>query len=145
MAKAKSKEPSAHSRAARRAASPSLDLDKSLKSLPRPSSPTRRDEDLTNQDKILRKVLDITHRTINNGITKKRDLQGKRGNRTKQQKRRVEMGKERAGLFAEILEKKTNESMKKAKVVKERRTDWDHLNAKIQKNLFEPLATATEA
>jgi len=144
MAKAKSKPPSLHSRAARRASSPSLNLDKSIKSLPRPTSPTRRDEDLSNQDKIFRKVLDVTHRTINNGITKKRDVQGKRGNRTKLQKKRVEKGKVRAEGFTEILEKKTTVSVKKAKVIKERGSDWETVNSQVVNNPFAALAATAE-
>ncbi|KAK6508218.1 hypothetical protein TWF506_010317 [Arthrobotrys conoides] len=132
MAKAR-KAPSVHSRAARRAVSPSLNLDKSITTAPRPSSPTRTSLTVPAADKITRKVLDVIHRTLSSGVQKSsnpnRNL--KRGQKSKTQKKRREVGKEKAAAFAEILEVKQEESRKKSKVIKERSGDWENVNSKI--------------
>src|SRR5205823_5681790 len=102
--------PSLHSRAAKRATSPSINLDKSITTLPRPSSPSTSrnrgaaEDTLSHRDNIERKVLDIAHRTTStNGVTKSRKVQKRGTARTRQQKRRAEAGKEKAEAAAEIL------------------------------------------
>ncbi|KAK6526819.1 hypothetical protein TWF281_010017 [Arthrobotrys megalospora] len=132
MAKAR-KVPSVHSRAARRAASPSLNLDKSITTAPRPSSPTRTSLTTPTAEKITRKVLDVIHRTLSSGVQKSSNPNKnlKRGQKSKTQKKRREMGKEKAAAFAEILEVKQEESKKKERVIKERSGDWENVNSKI--------------
>ncbi|KAJ6261985.1 hypothetical protein Dda_2786 [Drechslerella dactyloides] len=138
MAKTK-KAPSLHSRAARRATSPSLNLDKSLTSAPRPSSPTRTTLTTPTSETITRKVLDTIHRTLaasSAGVQKHSQTTStstahKRGQRSKVQKRRRETGKERAAAVAEMLVHKELESRKKVSVIRERRGEWDTVNARI--------------
>ncbi|KAF3930743.1 hypothetical protein ABW19_dt0210307 [Dactylella cylindrospora] len=132
MAKAK-KAPSLHSRAARRASSPSLNLDKSITTAPRPSSPTRTSLTDPASEKITRKVLDVIHRTLSSGITKSTNPNRiqKRGQKSKMQKKRKEMGKERAAAVAEVLERKGEDSRKRERVIKDRRGDWEVVNAKV--------------
>ena len=82
---------------------------------------------MTTRDRIDRKVLDITHRTVAaNGITKpsQRKGQPKRGQRTTKQKAKKEIGRERGEAKAEILEKKIVGSLEKVKVVKDRRVSF---------------------
>ncbi|KAK6348905.1 hypothetical protein TWF730_009668 [Orbilia blumenaviensis] len=132
MAKAR-KAPSVHSRAARRAVSPSLNLDKSITTAPRPSSPTRTSLTTPTADKITRKVLDVIHRTLASGVQKSSNPNKnlKRGQKSKSQKKRKEMGKEKAAAIAEVLGVKQEESRKKERVIKERSGDWDNVNSKI--------------
>ncbi|RVD86552.1 uncharacterized protein DFL_004821 [Arthrobotrys flagrans] len=132
MAKAR-KAPSVHSRAARRAVSPSLNLDKSITTAPRPSSPTGTSLTTPTAEKITRKVLDVIHRTLSSGVQKSSNSNKnlKRGQKSKTQKKRREVGKEKAAAFAEILEVKQEESRKKGKVIKERSGDWENVNSKI--------------
>ncbi|KAK6512112.1 hypothetical protein TWF481_001007 [Arthrobotrys musiformis] len=131
MAKSR-KAPSVHSRAARRAVSPSLNLDKSITKAPRPSSPTRTSLTTPTAEKITRKVLDVIHRTLSSGVQKSSTKQTlKRGQKSKTQKKRKEVGKEKAAAVAEILEVKQEESRKKSKVIKERSGDWENVNSKI--------------
>ncbi|KAF3904139.1 hypothetical protein AA313_de0204130 [Arthrobotrys entomopaga] len=133
MAKVK-KAPSLHSRAARRAASPSLNLDKSITTAPRPSSPTRTSLTTPTSEKITRKVLDVIHRTLASGVSKpgsSNKSQLKRGQKSKTQKKRREVGKEKAAAFAEVLGRKEEESKKKGRVIKDRRGDWEVVNSRI--------------
>ncbi|KAF3918039.1 hypothetical protein ABW21_db0204469 [Orbilia brochopaga] len=139
MAKVK-KAPSVHSRAARRAASPSLNLDKSVTTAPRPSSPTRTSLTTPTSETITRKVLDAVHRTLaasSAGVKKHSSTTSattstyKRGQKSKVQKRRRETGKERAAAVAEMMARKETESLKKVKVIRERRGDWGAVNARI--------------
>ncbi|KAK6350196.1 hypothetical protein TWF696_006435 [Orbilia brochopaga] len=139
MAKVK-KALSVHSRAARRATSPSLNLDKSVTTAPRPSSPTRTSLTTPTSETITRKVLDAVHRTLaasSAGVQKHTSKSTaattayKRGQKSKVQKRRREFGKERAAAVAEMLVQKETESRKKGKVIRERRGEWDTVNARI--------------
>ncbi|KAF3903504.1 hypothetical protein ABW20_dc0110194 [Dactylellina cionopaga] len=122
-----------HSRAARRAASPSLNLDKSITKAPRPSSPTRTSLTTPTAEKITRKVLDVIHRTLASGVQKSSNPNKhlKRGQKSKVQKKRREIGKEKAAVLAEVLERKEEDSKKRGKVIKERSGDWQVVNTKI--------------
>ncbi|ODH38311.1 hypothetical protein ACO22_02412 [Paracoccidioides brasiliensis] len=100
---------SIHSRAAKRAASPT---DKSLlTSLPRPD-PTAT---------VKPHVLAAKH---NAGITKK----SKSKQLTRAQRRRQEKGLERAELVIDRTEKKVAKRMGKAKIIKARRATWEVMN-----------------
>lgn len=92
---------SLHSRAAKRASSPSLNLDKSITSLPTPS---------TKRPSIL---------AVSNGagITKRK---GKGKRLTRHQRLRHEKGTERAETVLDKREKKVERSVGKEKVMKER-------------------------
>ncbi|KAJ9298465.1 hypothetical protein DTO271G3_3432 [Paecilomyces variotii] len=101
--------PSAHSRAARRAGSPSVDVEKSLTSLPRPDTPQ------------------IPAAHVSSGITKKKS---KSKPKSRAQRLRQEKGLERAEIIMDQLEKKVTKSIEKSKVINRRRADWDELNRK---------------
>ncbi|OJD13459.1 hypothetical protein AJ78_06093 [Emergomyces pasteurianus Ep9510] len=109
--KANTASKSIHSRAAKRAVSPT---DTSLfKSLPRlDPTPT-----------VKPHVLSAQH---NAGITKK----SKSKQMSRAQRRRQEKGLERAELVMDKTEKKIAKSVGRAKVVKDRRSTWDEMNQK---------------
>ncbi|KAI2789982.1 hypothetical protein POX_d05483 [Penicillium oxalicum] len=111
---AKSKQKVNNSRAARRGASPSVDLDKSLASLPRVESST-----------VQRTSLLIDR--SNSGIQKK-----KKDNKrmTKAQRQRQMKGMERAEAVMDQLETKKAKSLNRAKTIHERRADWADMNKK---------------
>ncbi|KAJ5356597.1 Ribosome biogenesis protein Alb1 [Penicillium concentricum] len=111
---AKSKSQSQRSRAARRAASPSLDLDKSVTSLPRAESPT------TTRPSVL-----ADRATA--GIQKKQNKNEKisRAQRLRQQK-----GMDRAEAVMDQLEIKKAKSLARGKTVNSRRADWEDTNRK---------------
>ncbi|RDW63172.1 Alb1 domain-containing protein [Aspergillus mulundensis] len=122
MAKARTQ--SKHSRAARRAASPSLDLDKSLANLPRPEdTPKPRESILADR--------------ANAGVTKK---QSKAKPKSRAQRLRQQKGLERAEAVMDQHEIKLTKSNNRAKAVKNRRADWSDLNGKAAK--FAALAEA---
>ncbi|KAL4998669.1 Alb1-domain-containing protein [Aspergillus recurvatus] len=121
---AKARPPSKHSRAARRAASPSLDLDKSLTNLPRAeNTPLQRESILADR--------------ANAGVSKK---QSKPKARSRSQRLRQQKGIERAEAVMDRHEIKVAKSSQRAKAVKNRRADWSDLNGKASK--FEVLAEA---
>ncbi|CAI7614211.1 unnamed protein product [Penicillium palitans] len=111
---AKSKNQSQRSRAARRAASPSLDLDKSVTSLPRAESPT------TTRPSVLAD-------RATSGIQKKQKKNDKvsRAQRLRQQK-----GMDRAEAVMDQLEIKKAKSLARGKTVNSRRADWEDTNRK---------------
>ncbi|KAJ5695855.1 hypothetical protein N7536_006267 [Penicillium majusculum] len=111
---AKSKSQSQHSRAARRAESPSLDLDKSVTSLPRAESPT------TTRPSVLAD-------RATSGIQKKQKKNDKvsRAQRLRQQK-----GMDRAEAVMDQLEIKKAKSLARGKTVNSRRADWEDTNRK---------------
>ncbi|OJJ51090.1 hypothetical protein ASPZODRAFT_148450 [Penicilliopsis zonata CBS 506.65] len=115
MAKAKVK--SIHSRAARRAASPSLDLDKSLTSLPRA------------EGKVVEAPAVLTERA-KAGVSKK---QLKPRNLSRAQKLRQQKSMDRAEAVMDQLETKVTKSVKREKTVKARRGDWEDTNRKASK------------
>ncbi|KAE8387848.1 ribosome biogenesis protein Alb1, partial [Aspergillus alliaceus] len=101
---AKARVQSKHSRAARRAASPSLDVDKSLTSLPR-----------AQQTEIQRET--ILSDRANAGVIKK---QSKPKAMTRAQRLRQQKGIERAENILGQLDKKVEKSVGRAKIVKSR-------------------------
>ncbi|KAK2754494.1 hypothetical protein FQN54_006895 [Arachnomyces sp. PD_36] len=107
---------SKHSRASRRAVSPSVDIDKSLTSLPRPDSPN------PNADSS---VLSTQHGA---GISKKKP---KSKRLTRAQRLRQEKGLERAEIVMDKTEKKVSVSTMRGKKVNARKAAWDELNIKI--------------
>ncbi|KAF7586035.1 hypothetical protein BBP40_009652 [Aspergillus hancockii] len=114
---------SKHSRAARRAASPSLDVDKSLTSLPRAQETTlQRDSVLSDR--------------ANAGVSKK---QSKPKAMSRVQRARQQKGIERAEMVLDQLEKKVEKSVKREKNVKARRGDWEDLNCKSTVTMFQNL------
>ncbi|OJJ61803.1 hypothetical protein ASPSYDRAFT_75810 [Aspergillus sydowii CBS 593.65] len=121
---AKARTVSKHSRAARRAASPSLDLDKSLTSLPRAeNTPMQRESILADR--------------ANAGVSKK---QSKAKAKSRAQRLRQQKGMDRAEAIMDQLEIKVAKSENRAKTVKSRRAEWSDLNGKATK--FEALAEA---
>ncbi|KAK3077604.1 hypothetical protein LTS18_009793, partial [Coniosporium uncinatum] len=109
---AKTKQKSLHSRAARREASPSLNLDKSLKNIPPPSNASS---------------IPNLHAVHSGAITKPR----KNKPLSRQKRIRQQKGIERADIVNDQLEKKVEKSLKRLKVVKERAKDWSDLNKKV--------------
>jgi len=100
-----------HSRAARRAASPSIDLDKKLKQTTRDStSPSRPSQAKPHAQYA--------------GITKK----NKKGNMTRAQRLRHEKGLERAAAVLDKREVKVGKSLGKETVIKERSKQWEDVN-----------------
>lgn len=93
-----------NSRAARRAASPSLDVDKSLTSLPRAESPTVRRPSILSDRR-------------NSGIQKKQ----KQKKLSRAQRLRQQKGMDRAEAVLDQLEIKKAKSISRAKTVKDRR------------------------
>jgi len=93
-----------NSRAARRAASPSLDVDKSLTTLPRAESPTTQRHSILSDRR-------------NSGIQKKQ----KQKKLTRAQRLRQQKGMDRAEVVLDRLEIKKAKSASRQKTVKERR------------------------
>ncbi|KAJ0418397.1 Alb1-domain-containing protein [Aspergillus carlsbadensis] len=121
---AKSKPQSKHSRAARRAASPSVDLDKSLASLPRAEKTELHRESILSE-------------RASAGVSKK---QSKTKAKSKAQRLRQQKGIERAEAIIDQREIKLAKSNSRARAVKNRRADWSDLNEKAAK--FDLLAAA---
>src|ERR1700760_558655 len=97
--------PSIHSRAARRAVSPTIQTPRHLRDLsPTPRQPTK---------------------FSTGGITKRR----KKVQLSHSQKQRAQKALERAGVMADRLEKKVSRSEGKGKIVKDRRSDWTEFNS----------------
>ncbi|KAI9837230.1 MAG: hypothetical protein M1819_000304 [Sarea resinae] len=112
--KKNSQSTSIHSRAAKRATSPSLNLDKSLTSIkPPPETPNHRPA-----------VLAAQH-----GSGVKKSKKGK--SMSRQQRRRQEKGMERAEIVMDKTEKKVHKSLGRGKTVKDRRAAWEELNGKL--------------
>ncbi|MCJ1480127.1 hypothetical protein MMC06_000281 [Schaereria dolodes] len=108
--KKNAKSTSLHSRAAKRASSPSIDLDKSLTSIKTPNE----------------SVLSVHHGA---GITKKK---GKVRPLSRQKRRRLERGVVRAEAVLDKTERKVERIKVKEKAVKERSSAWDELNSNFQ-------------
>ena len=107
---------SVHSRAAKRASSPGIDLDKSLKDVKPPETKTQRPS-----------VLAI-HQGA--GISKK-SKNGRKAVLSAKAKRRQEKGMDRAEAVMDKKEKKVEKSKGKARTVQERAKAWDELNKKM--------------
>jgi hypothetical protein len=109
---AKKREPSKHSRAARRATSPGIDLDKSLKDL----KPVR-------QSAAPRPSVLAAHQSA--GIHKK----ARRGrHQSAKARRRHEKGIEMAEAVTERTGQKIKRSFGRERVVKDRSKEWDKVN-----------------
>ncbi|KAJ5558807.1 hypothetical protein N7535_009312 [Penicillium sp. DV-2018c] len=111
---AKSRNQNQRSRAARRAASPSLDLDKSVTSLPRAESPTAQRPSI------------IAERA-NAGVQKK---QKKNDKLRRAQRLRQQQAMDRAEAVLDQLEIKKAKSLARGKTVNARRADWEDTNRK---------------
>jgi len=118
--KVKKRAISMHSRAARRAGSPSLDVDKSLLALDRP------EQDHTPKTP---KVLGVH----DSGIKKKRGKQ-----MTRQQRLRQQKGMERADAVQHKMEKKVEDSVVRSKKIKDRAAAWEELNEKATAEVTKP-------
>ncbi|KAF4553770.1 Hypothetical protein D9617_6g095030 [Elsinoe fawcettii] len=105
----KNRDVSIHSRAARRAASPSIDVDKSILD----AKPERESND--------------GHASIYGGVLKRQ----KKKPLSRQQRLRQEKGLEKAAQNLDKLSKKVADSHFREKKVKTRNTAWDDLNDKI--------------
>ncbi|PMD59268.1 uncharacterized protein K444DRAFT_481814, partial [Hyaloscypha bicolor E] len=107
---------SVHSRAAKRASSPGIDLDKSLKDVKPPETKTQRPS-----------VLAI-HQGA--GISKK-SKNGRKAVLSAKAKKRQEKGMDRAEAVMDKKEKKVEKSKGKARTVQERAKAWDELNKRM--------------
>ncbi|KAI1444593.1 Alb1-domain-containing protein [Annulohypoxylon stygium] len=111
----KKKGPSIHSRAARRATSPGIDTDKSLKNVqPPPESVDYRPS-----------ILSI-HQGA--GVTKKTK---KSRNMSSKARRRYEKGQDRAAAIMDRTEQKITKSKGQARTIQTRRKTWDEVNNQI--------------
>lgn len=119
------------SRAAKRASSPGIDLDKSLKDLKPP-------QDVKKQ----RPSVLAIHQGA--GVTKKKN--GRKSVLSAKAKRRQEKGMDRAEAVMDKTEIKVQKSKGRARTVQERAKDWNELNKKIlaQKAKEEALALEKE-
>ncbi|MCJ1401009.1 hypothetical protein MMC11_004221 [Xylographa trunciseda] len=120
--KKNNKSQSVHSRAAKRASSPSINLDKSLKDVKPPSTGSASHPS----------VLSVHHGA---GITKRK---GKGKSLSRQQRLRQEKGIERAEAVLDKKEKKVERNAIKGKAVKERSSAWDELNGKVHDKKAKP-------
>ncbi|KAI9816874.1 MAG: hypothetical protein M1827_001519 [Pycnora praestabilis] len=113
--KSNAKSKSVHSRAAKRASSPSVNLDKSLTSTkPPPESANQRPS-----------VLAVHYGA---GITKKSK---KDRPMSRQKRKRQEKGLEKAEAVMDKTEKKVQRSVGRQRVIKDRSAAWNDLNGKI--------------
>ena len=108
---------SVHSRAAKRASSPSIDTDKSLKNIDPPI-----------KSKNLRPSVLAVHQGA--GVSKK-SKNGRKSVLSAKAKRRQEKGLDRAEAVIDKKEKKIEKSKGKARNVQERSKAWDELNKKM--------------
>ncbi|KAI1092337.1 Alb1-domain-containing protein [Rostrohypoxylon terebratum] len=111
----KKKGPSIHSRAARRATSPGIDTDKSLKNVQPPS------ESVDYRPSIL-----SIHQGA--GVTKKTK---KSRNMSSKARRRYEKGQDRAAAIMDRTEQKITKSKGQARTIQTRRKTWDEVNNQI--------------
>jgi hypothetical protein len=110
--------PSKHSRAARRASSPGIDLDKSLKDVKPPTSNT-----LNHRPSVLG-----IH--TNAGVHKKKKT-GRKAVLSTKAKKRHEKAQDKAVDMMERLGQKVEKSKGRGKAIKERRKGWEEVNDKI--------------
>ncbi|KAI1464616.1 Alb1-domain-containing protein [Daldinia caldariorum] len=118
----KRKAPSIHSRVARRATSPSIDTDKSLKNIQPPA------ESVDYRPSVL-----AIHQGA--GVSKK----AKKGrNMSSKARRRHEKEQDRAANIMERTEKKIAKSKGQARAIQSRSKAWDEINNQIPTNKSEP-------
>jgi hypothetical protein len=108
---------SVHSRAAKRASSPSIDTDKSLKDVKPPT------ETKSHRPSIL-----AVHQGA--GVSKK-SKNGRKSVLSAKARRRQERGLDRAEAVMDKKEKKVEKSKGRAKTVQERSKTWDELNKRM--------------
>ncbi|KAL7915434.1 Alb1 domain-containing protein [Trichoderma velutinum] len=133
MAPTQKRAPSKRSRAARRATSPSIDTDKSLKDVSLPS---------TNADSSSAARPSVLAARHSAGVTKK----SRRGRQLSAKgRRRQEKGLEMAEAFIERTSKKLEKSLGKAKVVQSRSKKWDAINKDAQETKANAFAVLSQA
>ncbi|KAJ9139409.1 hypothetical protein NKR23_g7940 [Pleurostoma richardsiae] len=110
--------PSVHSRAARRATSPGIDTDKSLKNVRPPT------ESLNARPAVL-----AAHAGA--GVTKKKS--GRKAELSARARRRQEKGLDRAAAVVERTAVKVQKSKGKSRAVQGRRKAWEEINGSIPK------------
>ncbi|KIN04270.1 hypothetical protein OIDMADRAFT_159630 [Oidiodendron maius Zn] len=113
----KRKGASVHSRAAKRASSPSIDTDKSLKNIKPPT------ESKTHRPSVL-----AVHQGA--GVSKK-SKHSRKSVLSAKAKRRQERGMDRAEAVMDKIEKKVEKSKGKARKVQERAKAWEELNKSV--------------
>ena len=106
-----------HSRAAKRASSPGIDLDKSLKDIKPPAKP-----------KSQRPSILAVHQGA--GVTKK-SKNGRKTVLSARAKRRQEKGLDRAEAVMDKKEKRVEKSKDRARTVQDRAKAWEDLNKKM--------------
>ena len=106
-----------HSRAAKRASSPSIDTDKSLKNVKPPT------EAKSHRPSVL-----AVHQSA--GVSKK-SKHGRKSVLSAKAKRRQERGMGRAEAVMDKIEKKVENSRRNARKVQERAKAWDTLNKSV--------------
>ena len=109
--------PSVHSRAAKRASSPSIDTDKSLKDVKPPT-----------ESKDSRPSILAVHQSA--GVSKKAKS-GRKSALSAKAKKRQEKGMDRAEAVMDKKEVKIEKSKGKARTVQNRAKGWEELNKKI--------------
>lgn len=109
--------PSLHSRAARRATSPSIDTDKSLKNLRPPT------ESINHRPAVL-----AAHHSA--GVTKK-SKRGRKAVMSSKARRRHEKDLDRAEAIMDRTAKKIQKSKGQARAIQVRRKTWDEINSEI--------------
>ncbi|KAK2629351.1 hypothetical protein QTJ16_000171 [Diplocarpon rosae] len=119
-----------HSRAAKRASSPGIDLDKSLKHLKPPQASK------TKQPSIL-----AIHQGA--GISK-RSKNGRKAVLSAKAKKRHEKGMDRAEAVIDKKEIKIEKSKGRARIVQDRAKNWEELNKKMLEQKAREEATALE-
>ncbi|KAH8668272.1 Alb1-domain-containing protein [Tricladium varicosporioides] len=115
--KAKKASISIHSRAAKRASSPSIDTDKSLK-----------DVKLPTDSKATRPSVLAVHQGA--GVSKK-SKNGRKSILSAKARRRQEKGADRAEAFMDKKETKVEKSKARGRTVQERSKAWEELNKKM--------------
>jgi hypothetical protein len=111
--------PSLHSRAARRAASPSIDVDKSVKSVRPPQ------ESINERPAVL-----AAHR--GGGVAKKTRKQGRKSVLSTKMRRRQEKSMERAEAVSERTAVRIAKSKGQARSLHTRRKPWEEVNTQFQ-------------
>lgn len=108
--------PSIHSRAARRATSPSIDTDKSIKE----ATPPRE------REVVQPSVLAARHAA---GVTKKTKRKAEPSSRAR---RKHEKGVDRAEAVSERTSKKVERSVRQGKAIRGRRKTWEEVNSALK-------------
>ncbi|TPX08168.1 uncharacterized protein E0L32_001936 [Thyridium curvatum] len=121
------KPPSKHSRAARRATSPSINTDKSLKNVQAPAPST------DHRPSILG-----LHQAA--GVTKKTRKQGRKAAPSARARRRADRGADRAEQIMDRTQAKVQRSKAASRAIQSRSRGWDEINGEV-----DAAAAAAEA